>query len=136
HSPGAMVAAWPTIVTRFAMSARLGSENAEAVVGVLEGDPLDEAGKNLLGHFRLRLTLLNHPLLTNGVRSNRLRFHAGLREPMNRMNLSALSGIEATLWRKSWRTPKQLVDGLDQLGFDLLAAETRRLHRRLDPALL
>jgi len=51
---------------------------------------------------------------------------------MNRMNLSALSGIEATLWRKSWRTPKQLVDGLDQLGFDLLAAVSRRLHRRLD----
>ena len=32
-----------------AMSARLRPENAEAVLGVLEGDPLDEAGENFLG---------------------------------------------------------------------------------------
>ena len=32
-----------------AMAACLRPENAEAILGIVEGDPLDEAGKNLLG---------------------------------------------------------------------------------------
>ena len=51
-----------------AMSARLGPQNAEAVVGVLEGDPLDEAGKNLLGHFCLR-THVAEPSLSHKRRT-------------------------------------------------------------------
>ncbi len=34
---------------QFAVAARLDPENAEAVFGVVEGDPLDEAGQNFLG---------------------------------------------------------------------------------------
>ena len=34
---------------QFAMTARLDAQNAEAVLGVVEGDALDEAGQNFLG---------------------------------------------------------------------------------------
>jgi hypothetical protein len=34
---------------QIAMAARLRPEHAEAVLGVVEGDPLDEAGENFLG---------------------------------------------------------------------------------------
>ena len=41
---------------QIAMSACLRPQNAEAVLGVVEGDPLDEAGEHFLGRwFRLRL---------------------------------------------------------------------------------
>jgi hypothetical protein len=33
------------------MAARLRPENAEAVLGVVEGDPLDEAGEHLLSRW-------------------------------------------------------------------------------------
>ncbi len=46
HSPAAMVAACPTTVP---MPARLGAQNAEAVLGIVVGDALDEARQNLLG---------------------------------------------------------------------------------------
>ena len=41
---------------QIAMAARLRPKNAEAVLGVVEGDALDEAGEHLLGRwFRRRL---------------------------------------------------------------------------------
>ena len=41
---------------QIAMAARLDPQNAEAVLGVVEGDPLDQAGQHFLGRwFRLRL---------------------------------------------------------------------------------
>ncbi len=45
HSPAEMIAAWPTTVTK---SRWPRAENAEAVLGVVEGDTLDEAGEHLL----------------------------------------------------------------------------------------
>ena len=41
---------------QIAMSARLRPQNAEAVLGVVEGDPLDEAGENFLGHVTFSLS--------------------------------------------------------------------------------
>ena len=38
------------------MSACLCPENAEAVLGVLEGDPLNEPGENFLGHLTFSLS--------------------------------------------------------------------------------
>ena len=49
HSPAAMVAAWPTTVTNVTMPARFGAQNAEAVLGIVVGDALDEAGQHFLG---------------------------------------------------------------------------------------
>src|SRR5208337_5583966 len=41
---------------KITMAARLRSENAEAVLGVVEGDPLDEASEHFLGRwFRIGL---------------------------------------------------------------------------------
>ena len=41
---------------QIAVSARLRSENAKPVLGVVEGDALDEAGENFLGRwFNIRL---------------------------------------------------------------------------------
>ena len=41
---------------QIAMPARLGAQNAEAVLGIVVGDALDEAGQHFLGRwFRLRL---------------------------------------------------------------------------------
>jgi hypothetical protein len=36
---------------QIAMATRLRPENAEAVLGVVEGDTLDEAGEHLLGRW-------------------------------------------------------------------------------------
>ena len=36
---------------QIAVAARLRPENAEAVLGVVEGDPLDEAGEHFLGRW-------------------------------------------------------------------------------------
>jgi hypothetical protein len=36
---------------QIAMSACLRPENAETVLGIVEGEPLDEAGKNFLGRW-------------------------------------------------------------------------------------
>ena len=36
---------------QIAVAARLRPENAEAVLGVVEGDPLDEASENFLGRW-------------------------------------------------------------------------------------
>ena len=47
HSPAAMVAEWPTTVTKFPVSPRLGPKDAEAVLRIVEGDALDEAREDL-----------------------------------------------------------------------------------------
>jgi hypothetical protein len=49
YSPAAITAAWPMTVIRVAVAARLDAENAEAVLGVVESDTLDDAGQNLPG---------------------------------------------------------------------------------------
>jgi hypothetical protein len=46
HSPAEIVAAWPTTVTTSRWP-RLGAQNAEAVLSVVIGHPLDELGKEL-----------------------------------------------------------------------------------------
>ena len=49
HSPAEIVAAWPTTVTRSRCARAFVFENAEAVLVIVEGDPLDEARKDFLG---------------------------------------------------------------------------------------
>ena len=51
-----MTAAWPITVHQIAMTARLRPQNAEAVLRVMEGDPLDEASEHFLCR-RLRIRL-------------------------------------------------------------------------------
>jgi hypothetical protein len=58
HSPAEIDAACPTTRHEIAISARLGSENAEAVLLVVEGDPLDQARQHFL---RRRLQFQFHP---------------------------------------------------------------------------
>jgi hypothetical protein len=48
HSPAEIVAAWLD-GDQITMSARLRLENAEAILGIVKGDPLDEARKDFLG---------------------------------------------------------------------------------------
>jgi hypothetical protein len=42
------LAAWPTTVTRSRCPRAFALKNAEAVLGVVEGDPLNEARENFL----------------------------------------------------------------------------------------
>src|SRR6476620_3662449 len=58
HSPAEIVAAWPTTVTtsRCPRAFARRTQNAEAVLGVVEGDALDKTGEHFLGR-RLRFRL-------------------------------------------------------------------------------
>ena len=47
HSPAEIVAAWPTAVTRSRWPRALIRSTQKPVSGVVEGDPLDEAGQHL-----------------------------------------------------------------------------------------
>jgi hypothetical protein len=48
HSPAEIVAAWPDDGHQIAVAARLRPENAEAVLAIVEGDPLHKARENFL----------------------------------------------------------------------------------------
>ena len=80
HSPAEIDAAWPTTV-EIAMSARLGSENAESVFLVVEGDPLDQTGQHFLPR-RVRFRLhLGNDCLPRGLRE---RFPMRFSQPFRR----------------------------------------------------
>ncbi len=49
HSPAAIVAEWPDHGHHIAVPTRLGAQNAEAILGIVVGDALDEAGQHFLG---------------------------------------------------------------------------------------
>ena len=51
HSPAEMIGGVADDGHQIAVAARLRPENAEAVLGVVEGDPLDEAGEHFLSRW-------------------------------------------------------------------------------------